>query len=140
MERNIILYFLANALQYFCSRNHSLFAFDEYLFKLHNFLLEKFQRELASESITNEEREERLNLARGNIFYCDTMANIAIRVFDDFTAELEKKLASARKDFMEELELPFRWDLDEQLMKIVIYGPGDKVRDEIKLLDVKLKK
>ncbi|MBN1306416.1 MAG: hypothetical protein JXA18_00765, partial [Chitinispirillaceae bacterium] len=54
-----------------------------------------------------------------------------------FAEELEEKLGTQKGDFGEDLDLPLRWDFDEELMKIKLLGSDSKVKCEIKLLTVK---
>ena len=138
-ERNVILYLSTTALYHFCDTNTSSFAFDEYLFKLHGKLLSDFEKGLQSLNLTDQEKEDRLGNARSNVFACDTMENIAIRVLGQFAAEMEQKLAGEIYDFDEDLSMPFLWGVNEDLMKIEIKEVNGNVKDEIKLLDVKEK-
>ncbi len=139
-EQNVILYLSTTALYHFCDTNYSSFAYDDYLFKLHGTLLKKFELELKRAGLSQDENEERLNNARSNIFGCDKVENIAIRVFSQFAGEMEEKLAGGVEDFNEDLDLPFTWSIDEDLMKIEIKDQKGNVKDEIKLLDVKERK
>ena len=136
-ERNVVLYLSTTALYHFCDTNTSSFSFDQYLFKSHSSLLQKFERELAKENLSDEAKEERLDFARGDIFRCDRIENIAILVVDDFAAELEEKLKSGTMDFEQDLDMPFVWDVDDELMKIAIRGSDGSLLHEIKLLAVK---
>jgi hypothetical protein len=136
-ERNLVLYLSTNALYHFCNTNTSHFAFDEYLFSLHVKLLAKFESDLALERLSHEEQEEQLREARGNIFCCERIENIAVMVVERFAEELERKLGKGISDFNEDLLLPLKWEIDEALMKIRIREPAGPLRDEIKLLDVK---
>ena len=136
-EKNIILYLSTTALYHFCDTNTSSFAFDEYLFKLHGPLLARFEKELNSLNISAEDKEERLGNARGNIFACDSIENIAIRVAESFAIEMEDKLAKNVIDFEEDLDLPFTWSIDDTLMKIEIKNPNGGIKHRIKLLDVR---
>lgn len=136
-EKNLVLYLSTTALYNFCSTNSSSFEFDEYLFKLHGKLLVNFEAQLKKENLSAEENEERLANARSNIFGCDTMENIAIRVLESFADELEKKLNDGIIDFDEDIEGPFIWDVDKDLMHIDIYNSKDEKIHSIKLLDVK---
>lgn len=136
-ERNVLLYLSTTALYHFCDTNVSSFAFDEYLFALHGKLLARFEQELQREGLSGSDAEERLNSARSNIFCCDRIENIAIMVFESFTAELEGKLTGNTIDFEEDLHMPFTWEIDDSLMKIVFKDDKGNVRDQIKLLDVK---
>lgn len=138
-ERNVILYLSTTALYHFCDTNTSSFAFDEYLFKLHGKLLSDFEKALQSMNLSDQEKEDRLGNARSNVFACDTMENIAIRVLGQFAAEMEQKLAVEIYDFKEDLSMPFLWGVNEDLMKIEIKDENGNVKDEIKLLDVKEK-
>lgn len=138
-ERNVILYLSTTALYHFCDTNTSSFAFDEYLFKLHGKLLSDFEKGMQSLNLSAEEKEERLGNARSNIFACDTMENIVIRVLGQFAGEMEQKLAGEIYDFDEDLNMPFLWGVNETLMKIEIKDENGNVKDEIKLLDVKEK-
>jgi hypothetical protein len=95
------------------------------------------EKELAGSAISAEEKEERLSNARGNVFACDSIENIAIRVVEPFAVEMEQKLAAGAYDFKDDLNLPFTWNIDETLMKIEIKGSDGLVRDTLKLLDVK---
>lgn len=138
-ERNVILYLSTTALYHFCDTNTSSFAFDEYLFKLHGELVSEFEKGLQSLNLSAEEKEERLGNARGNVFACDSMENIAIRVLGQFAEEMEQKLDGEIHDFEEDLDIPFLWGVNETLMKIEIKDENGNVKDEIKLLDVKEK-
>lgn len=140
IEQNIILYLSTTALYHFCDTNSSDFAFDEYLFKLHTELFKKFKSQLQKTNLSPEAIQERLSVAESDIFACDTIENIAIRVVKDFAAELEDKLKDNIYDFEKDLELPFKWNIDEDLMRIEIKDQYDNVKDTIKLLDVKKKK
>ena len=53
---------------------------------------------------------------------------------------MEEKLANDIHDFDEDLDLPFTWLIDDDLMKIEIKDQKGNVKDEIKLLDVKERK
>lgn len=139
-EKNVILYLSTTALYNFCDTNISNFAFDEYLFKMHSPLLEKFKKELATPGMSEEEKDERIGHAHANIFACDTMENIAIGVMDNFACELEEKLRNDQSDYYEDLDLPFAWSIDEEFMKIQIKDDHGDVVHEIKLLDVKERK
>lgn len=138
-ERNVILYLSTTALYHFCDTNTSSFAFDEYLFKLHGKLLSAFEKSLQSLNLSAKEKEERLGNARSNVFACDTMENIAIRVLGQFAGEMEEKLVGEIYDFNEDLGMPFLWGVNEDLMKIEIKDEKGNVKDEVKLLDVKEK-
>ncbi len=138
-EKNVILYLSTTALYNFCNTNTSNFAFDEYLFKLHGPLLTRFEKELQGMDLSAEEKEDRLGNARSNIFACDSIKNIAIRVVEQFAVEMEEKLASNIEDFEDDLDLPFLWNIDDTLMKIEIKDRNGRVKDQIRLLDVKEK-
>jgi transcriptional regulator with XRE-family HTH domain len=137
VERNVVLYLSTMALYNFCDTNTSNFSFDTYLFKHHGRLLQKFEAELAGRGLDPQDREEQLNLARGDIFRCDRIENIAILVLDDFAAELEQKLADGTEDYGRDLQLPFSWEVDDTLMKIVIRDGAGGLLHQIRLLDVK---
>jgi hypothetical protein len=49
-------------------------------------------------------------------------------------------LANDIHDFDEDLDLPFTWCINDDLMKIEIKDKNGNVKDEIKLLDVKERK
>ncbi|GAF94366.1 unnamed protein product, partial [marine sediment metagenome] len=136
-EKNVILYLSTTALYSFCDTNTSSFAFDEYLFKLHGPLLAEFEKELQGMNISTEEKEDRLGNARSNIFACDTVENIAIRVVEQFAGEMEEKISNSIYDFEDDLDMPFLWNIDETLMKIDIKDQNGTVKDQIKLLDVR---
>ena len=136
-ERNLILHLSTNALYRFCETNSSHFKFDEYLFKLHSALFTRYEQEVGKLQIPEEEKEDRINTARNNVFACDTMESIAIRIVEPFAGELEEKLGKEQPDFNEDLDLPFRWGFDEELMKLRILGADNSVKREIKLLAVK---
>ena len=138
-ERNLILYFSTNALYRFCETNISHFKFEEYLFNLHSTLFTHYEEEAHKLEIPDAEKQDLIDTARNNVFACDSMENIAIRVVEPFAAELEEKLEGQKRDFGEDLEFPFRWDFDEELMKLKILGPNNSVKSEIKLLTVKEK-
>lgn len=138
-ERNIVLYLGTVALYHFCDYNYSCFAFDQYLFRLHASLLEKFERDLEKENLAPEQKEDLLINARANVFACDKIENITILVLDDFSRELEEKLQKKRIDFENELELPFFWTFDDALMQIEIKDKYNNLKHRIKLLDVKAK-
>jgi transcriptional regulator with XRE-family HTH domain len=112
-ERNVVLYLSTTALYHFCDTNTSSFSFDQYLFRLHSPLLSRYAEQLDRQGVTGQAREERLDAARSNVFVCDSMANIAIRVLDGFAAELEEKLDKGVEDFAEDLDLPLSWELDD---------------------------
>ncbi len=139
-EHNLILYLSTNALYNFCNTNYSVFEFDEYLFKIHTPLLARLEKTLEAGGGSAEEREERLNAARSNVFACDTIENIAVHIFDSFAAEFEKKLTQGESGFEEETGLPFMWRVDRELMRMEIKAPDGTVRDTIRLLDVKSRK
>ncbi|MBN1308002.1 MAG: hypothetical protein JXA18_08805, partial [Chitinispirillaceae bacterium] len=80
IERNLILHLSTNALYRFCETNTSHFKFDEYLFKLHSALFTRYEQEARKLQIPEEEKQERIDTARNNIFACDTMESIAIRI------------------------------------------------------------
>lgn len=136
-ERNLMLYLSTTALYQFCDSNTSAFGFDEYLFKLHNTLFERCEKEIAKLTIPEEEKTDRIDQARQSVFACDSMENIAIRIVEPFAEELEKRLPSEQERFSEDLSLPLKWDIDDELMKIHILNPDGSVKDEIKLLSVK---
>lgn len=136
-EKNLTLYLSTTALYNFCSTHSSSFQFDEYLFKLHGKLLVNFEASLKKENLSEEESEERLANARTNIFGCDSMENIAIRVLEPFAEELEKKLSEEILDFNEDIEAPFTWEIDKDLMQINIFNFNNEKVHSIKLLDVK---
>ncbi len=138
-ERNVVLFLCSTALYHFCDTSTSEFSFDTYLFKRHESLLRKFERELAKENLSEEEKAERLGFARGDVFRCDRVENIAILVLEDFAAELEQKLENGVRDFDQDLDMPFVWEADDELMKIAIRRPDGELLHEIKLLDVKEK-
>ncbi|MBN1577172.1 MAG: hypothetical protein JW913_11505 [Chitinispirillaceae bacterium] len=137
VERNLILHLSTNALYRFCETNSSHFKFDEYLFKLHSALFTRYEQEVDKLQIPAEEKQELIDTARNNVFACDTMESIAIRIVEPFAEELEEKLGKQKTDFGEDLDLPLRWDFDEELMRIRILGSDSKVKCEIKLLTVK---
>ncbi len=136
-EKNLILYLSTTALYHFCDTNTSSFGFDAYLFKLHGSLLARFDKELQGLPISAQEKEERLGNARTNIFACDSIENIAIRVLEPFAQEMEQKLSNGILDFDDDLDMPFTWGIDNELMKIEIKDSSGTIRDRIKLLDVK---
>lgn len=136
-ERNLMLYLSTTALYQFCDTNCSTFAFDEYLFKLHGTLFARCEREVMNQSIPDEEKQDRIDEARKNVFACDSMENIAIRVVEPFAEELEKRLEDDVSELVEDLALPLRWDIDDELMKIKIIDRDGTVKDEICLLTVK---
>jgi len=136
-EKNVILYLSTTALYHFCDTNTSSFSFDRYLFKLHGILLAEFEKALDKMGLSAQEKDDRLGNARSNIFATDSMENIAIRVVDQFAEQLEKKLADNRFDFEEDLNVPFKWGINETLMKIEIKDTNGVIKDYIKLLDVK---
>lgn len=136
-EKNLTLYLSTTALYNFCSTHSSSFKFDEYLFKLHGKLLVKYEANLKKESIPEEEKEERLANARSNIFGCDSMENIAVRVLEPFAEELEEKLSNGINDFDDDIDGPFSWIIDKDLMQINIMKENGEKIHSIKLLDVK---
>jgi transcriptional regulator with XRE-family HTH domain len=136
-ERNLILHLSTNALYKFCETNSSHFKFDDYLFKMHNQLFTRLEQVVTKLTIPDEEKQDRLATARNNVFACDTMENIAIRVVEPFADELENRLEKGEALFFEDLDLPLRWDCDEELMKIRILNEDSSVKREIKLLTVK---
>jgi hypothetical protein len=136
-ERNLILFLSTNALYRFCETNSSHFKFDEYLFKLHSTLFTRYEQEANRLPIPDEEKQDLIDTARKNVFACDTMENIAIRVVEPFAEELEEKLEKQQLDFNEDLDLPLRWDFDDELMKIRILRGDNSLKTEIKLLTVK---
>ncbi len=138
-EKNIILYFLVNALYNYCAELSSVFDFDAYLKTQHQKMLQKFQNEIGKINIPEEEKQEKVNMAQGNIFYCDTMDNIAIAVFEFFADQLEHKIKMGRIDFETEFDMPFTWEVNEQLSKIVIRNPDGTVKDDLKLFDIKVR-
>lgn len=139
-EKNLLLYLSTTALYNFCDTDISAFSFDEYLFKLHDKLYAKFEKDLHSLSLSEEEKEEMLDAARSNVFACDTIQNIAIRVLNPFVYEFEEKLSKGNTDFHEDIEMPFKWDVDKELMRIRILNFDESLRDEINMLDVKERK
>ncbi|MBD3420274.1 MAG: hypothetical protein GF398_09185 [Chitinivibrionales bacterium] len=138
-ERNVVLYLSTTALYHFCDHNTSSFAFDEYLFKLHNELFKKYEREMLASHLPEEEKQERIAFARGDVFSCERIENIAILVLEDFAGELEQKLQNNIIDFEYDLDMPFTWEIDDTLMKININKPSGELLHDIKLLDVKQK-
>ncbi len=137
VEKNIVLYLSTAALYHFCDTNTSSFAFDQYLFALHSRLLARFERQLDARQLPPGEKEELLDTARSNVFACERVENIAVLVLEPFTRELEEKLSEEISGFEQELDLPFVWSVDEDLMKIVIQDPAGAVRHQIKLLDAR---
>lgn len=137
IERNLILHLSTNALYRFCETNSSTFKFDDYLFKLHNALFLRFEKSINALKLSDEEKQDRLATARNNVFACDSMENIAIRVAEPFAEELEMRLKKGEGDFDEDLDLPLRWDLDDELMKIMLLDITGALKREIKLLAVK---
>jgi hypothetical protein len=138
-ERNLILYFSTTALYRFCETNISHFRFEEYLFKLHSTLFIHYQEDIGKLPIPEAEKQDLIDTARKNVFACDTMESIAIRIAEPFAEELEERLQEQRYAFAEDLEFPFKWDFDDELMKIRILGTNNTVKTEIKLLTVKEK-
>jgi transcriptional regulator with XRE-family HTH domain len=136
-ERNVVLYMSTTALYNFCDKATSSFSFEEYLFRHHRALLDKFEKELDRQNLPYFEREERVTMARGDVFRCEKIENIAILVLEDFATELEKKLSTGVKDFQHDCDLPFKWEMDDSLMRISIRAPSGGLLHEIKLLDVK---
>jgi transcriptional regulator with XRE-family HTH domain len=136
-ERNVVLYISTTALYNFCDSNTSNFAFDTYLFKHHGSLLKKFETEVAGRGLPADESEELLAMARGDIFRCEQIENIAILVLEDFAAELEARLAKGTVDFGQDIDPNFTWELDEALMRIAVKGKAGKLLHEIRLLDVR---
>ena len=136
-ERNLILHFSTSALYLFCDTASSPFRFDEYLFKLHTELFTRYEQQVAKLEIPDEEKEDLVDTARKSVFACDTMENIAIRVVEPFAAELEEKLEKELFDFEEDLDFPFIWECDDELMKLRIIGHDGSTKSEIKLLNVK---
>lgn len=137
IEKNIVLFMSTSALYNFCSTDSSTFGFEEYLFKLHGKLLSIFEKEIAASSLSAEEKEERLANARSNIFGCDTMSNIAVRVLDPFAAELEGRLKNGDDQFLDDIDGPFTWKYDGDLSQISILGTSGEVKHTVKLLAVK---
>ena len=138
-ERNLMLYLSTTALYNFCDTNYSSFAFDEYLFKLHSTLFSRCEQDVAKLDIPEEEKADRIDQARQSVFACDSMENIAIRVVEPFAEELERRLQTDLDRFKSELDLPMRWDIDDELLKIRILNADGSLKDEIKLLSVKEK-
>jgi transcriptional regulator with XRE-family HTH domain len=135
-EQNIFLYVSTAALYHFCDTNTSSFAFDHYLFGLHARLLRRFERTLEQRQLSAQEKEERLAVARGNVFACEPIENIAVFVLEPFVRELEEKCAAGQSGFEAELDLPFIWDIDEEVKKVNIRETHGALRHQIKLLDV----
>jgi transcriptional regulator with XRE-family HTH domain len=136
-ERNLILYLSTTALYNFCDSNSSHFNFEEYLFKLHSSLFTRFEEEISRIKLSDEERQDRIDNARKNIFACDSMENIAIRIAEPFADELERRLPKEIAMLKDDLEFPFKWDIDDELLKIKILTHSGSVKNEIKLLTVK---
>lgn len=137
MERNIVLYLSTTALYSFCDTNSSSFGLDEYLFKLHGALFAAFEQELGQVDLPADEREERLDNARSNVFACDAIENIAIRILEPLAAELDQKLADGVGGYEDDLGMPFTWQIDDALMKLRFMDGNGRVIDEINLLDVR---
>ena len=140
IERNLILHLSTNSLYRFCETNSSTFKFDDYLFKLHNALFLRYEKNIDALKLSGEEKQDRLATARNNVFACDSMESIAIRVVEPFAEELEVRLKKGDTDFDGDLDLPLRWDLDDELMKILLLDAGGTLKREIKLLSVKEQK
>ncbi|MFW5774770.1 MAG: helix-turn-helix domain-containing protein [Chitinivibrionales bacterium] len=136
-EKNLVLYLSTTALYHFCDTNTSSFAFDSYLFRLHQKLLGRFENALAARAMSAELKQQHLNSARSNIFCCEKMENIAVMILDDFAVELEKKLTHKDLSFEDELSMPLTWQFDEELMHITISDAQGESIDTIKLLDVR---
>jgi transcriptional regulator with XRE-family HTH domain len=136
-ERNLILTLSTNALYLFCDTASSTFKFHEYLFKLHSELFIRYEQQVSKLDLPDEEKQDLIDTARNSVFACDTMENIAIRIVEPFAEELEEKLEKEQFDFAEDLDLPFGWECDDELMKLRIFGPDGTLKNEIKLLSVK---
>lgn len=136
-ERNLILHLSTTALYRFCDTDHSVFKFDEYLFKLHGPLFIRFEQEILKSQLTEDEKTDRIDGARKNIFACDSMENIAIRIVEPFAEELEMRITTDQHLIGKDLEFPFVWDVDDELLKIRILRADGSVKNEIKMLTVK---
>lgn len=137
VEKNLILHLSTSALYHFCDTNSSRFRFDEYLFKLHSPLFSKYEQKVKKSGLSKQEQNDRIDNARKNVFSCDSMENIAIRIAEPFAEELEEKLQNGNDDFGDELEFPLQWDFDDELMKLRVLGADGSCTSEIKLLSVR---
>lgn len=132
-ERHLILELLTNALYRFCETNCSGFRFDEYLFRVHSDLFANYSREVGGMQISDEEKLALMDTARFTVFACDTMKNIAGKIVKPFAEEFEEKLANGVDDFDEDLTLPFRWDFNDEQMKLLILDAANTVTREISI-------
>jgi len=132
-EKHLILELLTNALYRFCDTNCSGFHFDEYLFRMHSDLFVNYSREVGGMQISDEDKRALMDTARFTVFACDTMKNIAGRIVKPFAEEFEEKLANGVDDFDEDLTLPFRWDFNDEQMKLLILDGAGTVTREIRL-------
>jgi hypothetical protein len=135
-ERNLILHLSTTSLYQFCDHCTSSFGFDGYLFRLHDALFTRYEKQVASLAIPDEEKQDLVDTARNSVFACDTMENIAIRIAEPFADEFEAKLAKGTQEYATDLSLPFRWDFDAELMKIKVLDKSNAVIREIRLLSV----
>ncbi len=138
-EQNLMLHFATGALCRFCDTEASDFAFDRYLFKLHDPLLQRLTKKPSFKALSPDEQEELLAEARTNVFACEKIENIAILILDQFTKELDERLGKNETGFYKELGFPFTWKIEPQRNRIVVCGPDGSVREEIELLEVKKK-
>lgn len=139
IEQNLMLHFSTGALYRFCDTEASDFAFDTYLFKLHDPLLQRLTKKPSFKALPPSEQEDLLAEARTNVFACEKIENIAILILEQFTKELEERLGRNETGFYKELGFPFTWKIDPQRQRIVIRDPDGDVRGEIELRDVKKK-
>lgn len=133
LEQEIVQYLAITALYHFCDTNTSSFAFDEYVFKLHQPLLAKFKKELESIPLSPDEKEQRRVEAGNNIFACDSIENIAIAIRESFAQDLEKKLQNSIFDFEEELDIPFFWSFDEAAQDVAVKTDNEDIKYRFKL-------
>jgi transcriptional regulator with XRE-family HTH domain len=132
-EKLVIHFMSTAALLHFCNTNSSSFSFDKYLFNLHTKLLANFEKELDKKQLSPEEREARLTSAKSNIFCCDTIDNIAVYIIGHFAKEMEEKLSKGSDDFIEELEMPFLWNIDDSFKNIEVLDKDGNMKKQIKL-------
>jgi hypothetical protein len=139
VEQNLMHYICTSALCRFCDTETSDFAFDTYLFELHNPLLQRLVKKPSFKALPPEEQEELMADARTNVFACEKIKNIAILILDQFTKELDEHLGRNETGFYKEVGLPFTWKVEPENTRIVVREPDGRVRDEIELIDVKKK-
>jgi hypothetical protein len=133
LERKLVLHLSTVALYHFCDTSSTHFAFEKYLAGVHGALLARLEKELAATALSAEEKTERLQNGRCNIFYCERVERLASLVLEKFAAELEEKLLNGDREFGGDLHLPFCWEIDATGTKIAIRDGRGSLLNELEL-------